>query len=164
MGDLGTDFAGVDDLDYGLTIVSDRRCLLEAVMRRWMISPGSLFYAPTYGGGLIDRVNGETLPGGILASRLESQALEDERVSACEVDVLHIGYTLRIRGVIGDADGPFEFTVDISFGAKTEPVAQPSPTAGEELAAGYGPGSRATSIAGTFAISINGEFVSSGAF
>ena len=114
MTDLGSDFAGVDDLDANLSAVSGRKCLLQAVMRRWITSPGGLHYAPGYGGGIIDLASGIMPSPGAIAARLESQALEDERVESCDVDVSVVGEVVRIKGTIDDADGPFPFTIDMS--------------------------------------------------
>jgi hypothetical protein len=85
MADLGNDLACVFDLDPSVSEVSGRRALAEAIARRWLTPRGTLFYAPTYGAGLITYLHGEM------------QSVE-----------------IRVGGRLTDAAGPFRFVLSVS--------------------------------------------------
>lgn len=115
MADLGDDFHCIDDVDFGLTEVSGRRALAEAVARRWLTRRGTLFYDPAYGFGLEDWLHGERRQAvSTLSAALENEALRDERVLAATVEVRFEGETLFIRGELTDADGPFRLVANVS--------------------------------------------------
>ena len=115
MADLGDDFHCLDDVDFGLTEVTGRRCLAEAVARRWFTRRGTLFYDPAYGLGLEDWLHGERHKAmSTLAPALENEALRDERVLAAEVAVHFEGETLFIRAELTDADGPFRLVANVA--------------------------------------------------
>ena len=108
---LGSDFAGVTDLDFSLSDVSGRRALAEAVARRWLTPRGSLIYDPDYGQGLLEYTHVSTDGVDGLRAALESEALKDERVEDVAVDVTLVNEVLTIRGRLVDAEGPFDLTV-----------------------------------------------------
>jgi len=114
MADLGNDLACVTDIDPSLPLVEGRRALAEAIVRRWITPPGGLFYAPSYGAGLL-----LTLHGGIqsverIATELQNEALKDERVREIDVRVALEGDMLRVSARVTDAAGPFRFVLGVS--------------------------------------------------
>ena len=113
--DFGTDFNCVFDVDANLTVVSGRLVLAQAVVRRWLCNPGTLFYSKTYGAGLLGYLSGPLDNADEIASRCEDQALQDDRVQACTVTVTILGKnTLRVDGYIDPGDGPFPLTLTLS--------------------------------------------------
>ncbi len=111
---LGTDFSGTDDIDNNLTPVSGRLMLAQAVARRWLTEPGSLFYDPEYGYGLKRLLNASIDSTGAIAAGLSAEALKDERVETCVVDVVLEGEDLAISGRLTDLTGPFTLTLTLS--------------------------------------------------
>jgi hypothetical protein len=111
---LGTDFDGVMDIDKNLTPVSGRRMLAQAVARRWLTEPGGLFYAPDYGYGLKRHLNASIDNPGSIAAGLRAEAMKDERVEDCQVDVTYQDEELVIKGRLSDAVGPFDLTLRLS--------------------------------------------------
>ena len=124
--DVGTDCSTYPRLDPSFALISGPRVVLESVARRWSTSlGGGLFYDPTYGFGTPLLLNAaltqQMLPG--IAAQLESQALQDERVKACDVTLTFVSQTgaLTIAGAVTLADGPFSLvmTVDAATGKQT---------------------------------------------
>lgn len=111
---LGTDIGGVTDIDANLTMVSGKRCVAEAVARRWIEEPGGLWYDQDYGAGLMRYLNGSDRDIGTLPSRLEIEARKDERVDDCQVSVDLVGDVLSVSGRLYVATGPFEFVFALS--------------------------------------------------
>jgi hypothetical protein len=111
--DLGSDFACVMDLDPNLTVVSGRLALGQAVARRWLTIPGTLWYDRTYGAGLLAAINGAVQSTESWSSILETEALKDERVLECTVSVSFANETLTVLGRLVDAEGPFDLTVAV---------------------------------------------------
>jgi hypothetical protein len=112
--DHGSDISCVFDVDANLTVVTGRLVLGQAIARRWLATPGSLFYDPTYGAGLIGFLSGTISTADEIASVLEDEALKDERVDACKVAVTVVGRTLEIQGLLTDGEGPFPMTLNVS--------------------------------------------------
>lgn len=113
--ELGFDFSCVQDLDPRLGQVSGQSALIEAIARRWLTTPGTLFYDRQYGGGLLAMLNASYPTENRLQYLLERQALEDERVQDAEVSVSFKEATgvLTIQGRITAADGPFDLTLSV---------------------------------------------------
>jgi hypothetical protein len=111
---LGTDFWGVEDIDNNLTPVSGRLGLAQAVARRWLTDPGTLFYAPEYGYGLRRHLNAALEDTGSVASGLAAEAKKDERVEDCKVDVTFLEEALTINGRLVAATGPFDLVLSLS--------------------------------------------------
>ena len=111
---IGVDFDCVTDITSGLTTVSGRKALAQAVARRWITHPGDLIDAPDYGFGLLSYLSGAMQSTNAIASGLVAEALKDERVESCTVDVTFIGDALTVVGRIEDAAGPFDFTFTLS--------------------------------------------------
>jgi hypothetical protein len=104
---------------YGLDpmgrMVSGRRAILEAILRRWITPKGRLGYNGNYGFCVPDYVNDDVGPRELAAIRtgMSRQALEDERVLSCEIAItvppLGIG-KYKFTASLEDADGPFTGT------------------------------------------------------
>lgn len=113
MADLGDDFSCVFDIDWNLTEVSGRLAVAQAVARRWITFPGTLFYDPTYGFGLELYLNEPAENLGGLSTALENEALKDERVAACSCVVTADQGELSVRATLEDDDGPFTLVVTL---------------------------------------------------
>lgn len=115
MADLGTDFAGFSDITPTLATVSGRRGLIESIARRFITPPGALWYDPDYGFDLRVFLSGTvTASAGQIASGVIAEAEKDERVEQASCDVKFIGTTLFVKVGIADANGPFEFVLQVS--------------------------------------------------
>ena len=88
--------------------------LAEAVARRWLTPEGGLFSDPTYGAGLSQALHGTVDDLDQLLTRLEQQALLDERVLRVEIAGALEGETLVVRARLTDADGPFRLVLEVS--------------------------------------------------
>jgi hypothetical protein len=115
MADLGSDFAGVADLDANLSIVTGRRCLIENLARRTCTQKGGMLDDPTYGEPVHDLV-GDVFDEIRYAQKLEQQFLDDERVDEAGVTATYNEATreARLDCVVDDGDGPFELTIAVS--------------------------------------------------
>lgn len=115
MADLGSDFAGVDDLDANLSIVTGRRCLIENLARRLVTEKTGMLDDPTYGEPLHDIV-GDVFDPIEYAQKVERQFLDDERVEAASVSATYDIATrsAMLNGVVDDGDGPFDFVIAVS--------------------------------------------------
>lgn len=115
--DHGTDFSCVTDLDAGLSTVSGRTCLLQAIARRLITPPGALLGSPDYGYDCRKWINcTHPRPLGGIASAVAKEARKDERVlaAASNVEFDEDTNTMTIKFELLDADGPFEATISIS--------------------------------------------------
>lgn len=117
MADLGTDFDLGTDLSPTMGLVSGRKCLAQAILRRLTTQRGTLERHPTYGFDLPAHLN-ETLDAGArlaIQQGILTQAQEDERVLRAAVAVEVVGMRkLRVRLDLTDADGPFRLTLAVS--------------------------------------------------
>lgn len=118
--DFGTDVSTfVDgDLDPFFRVISGKRVVAEAIVRRWTTPQGGLFFDENFGRDVRDLLGQATSPQTLFALKnaLVAQAEEDERVHEARVDVSLNPQTRRllIRGEIVTADGPFSFVVSVS--------------------------------------------------
>lgn len=114
MADLGNDISCVFDVDSALTVVSGRVALAEAIARRWITPPGGLFYDPTYGAGLQTFLHGSMQSVETIGSILENEALKDDRLIGCTVEVRLEGDELVVRARLEDGEGPFRFVLNVT--------------------------------------------------
>lgn len=119
---LGTDvstFVGTDGLDRQFRVISGARAVAEAVARRWLTPRDSLVYAPGYGEDVRELLNGAVTQPILAAfqSSLEAQALADERVEACSVQIAESGppaaRSLKITASLVTASGPFRLVLTV---------------------------------------------------
>ena len=116
--DFGSDLSCTLDLDPRCIVVTGRRLLAEAVVRRWITPRGGLIDDPNYGTDVTAYINDDVTPRDIasLKSAMAQEAEKDERVNSCDISIeippQGIGvYT--ITAVIHDNDGPFTLVASI---------------------------------------------------
>lgn len=110
MADLGSDFAGVDDIDANLTEADGETAYVQAIARRYLDS--GIFYAEEYGKSVAALLNAGIAPARERAA-LEAQALADERTHTAAVSFdLDDDGNLEIRVELTSAVGPYTLTVD----------------------------------------------------
>jgi hypothetical protein len=108
---LGSDFAGVFDMDPNLSFVSGRMCHLQAVARAWLQAPGSEPDAPHIGLGLAQLI-GDDFDARNLQADAERQALYDERTMNTTVVATDDGNgNITLNGTIEDEVGPLSFVL-----------------------------------------------------
>lgn len=106
---LGIDIAtpGAADLDPYFGLVSEGRCLVEALARRLVTPRGSLFYAPGYGYDLRQWVNDDLDVGDL--REIERAAAEecraDERVDDAYIDATFSDDRLSLVGTVTTVSG-----------------------------------------------------------
>ena len=116
---FGTDVSSFKegDLDPFFGLIAGARVIAEAIVRRWTTPEGGLFYDPSFGRDVRALIGQACTAQSLFALRaqLAAQAEEDERVLEATIDVaLDIATrTLRIRGEIRTALGPFSLVVSI---------------------------------------------------
>lgn len=109
---------GMVGLDPYFKTISGHRLVIESVCSRWLQPQGSLVWAPTIGrdirGLLGARIDDALLRA--VASSLESEAENDDRVDTCEVDLVMLaGNKIKLTATIAlrDSDSyEFVLTVD----------------------------------------------------
>jgi hypothetical protein len=92
--DLGSDFAGILDVDAALTVVSGWRNLGNALGRRLTTANGALFYDPDYGYDLRSLLNAALRNTTHIASRIIQEMLKDTRVQKATAIVTFSGDTI----------------------------------------------------------------------
>ena len=112
--DYGEDFAGVEDLDFGLTTVSGPRVVAQDVARELITPKGALFYNRQYGND-VRRFLNAALPTnlGTIAASVEATALKDERVYNARASVSFANEALVIVLRLLLATGPFDMTLTV---------------------------------------------------
>jgi len=115
MADLGTDFAGVTDIDPSLTVVSGRLGLAHAVARRLTTPAGGLIDDPSYGFDTRLFVNATTKRS-FLEGRIAEECLKEERVSDVDVTVTFdtASSTLVLNIALTTADDTFSLTLNVT--------------------------------------------------
>ena len=86
--DFGSDFSCVDDFEEEMRVISDPALLIgQALVRRWQTPRGMLIDDEDYGTDLTEYLNEDVDQLALARMRAEtrSEALKDERVSACNV-------------------------------------------------------------------------------
>ncbi len=88
----------------------------QAVARRWQTPRGGLVDDPNYGTDVSDEVGDDLDPGDLarLAQSLAAEALKDERVLTCTVQVSLLAGVLTAAARIGTGQGPFQLVVGIT--------------------------------------------------
>lgn len=111
--DYGEDFAGIDDVDYGLTTISGPALVAQDVARELGTPFGSVWYAREYGNDLRRYLNAVSPNVGSVAASAESTALRDERVQRAFARVTFMAEVLTVQLRIYLASGPFDMTVTV---------------------------------------------------
>lgn len=116
MGDLGSDFGGVTDLDPALPTVSGRRGLAQALARRLTTPAGALLDDPDYGYDTRLLVNAP-FNSAFVEARIAAECLKDERVDDVEVTVAFDSATQTVMIAIvvtPSGDDAFPLTLNVS--------------------------------------------------
>jgi hypothetical protein len=113
--EVGSTISCTTGLDPMGRVVSGRRAILEACVRRWITPKGRLGYNLNYGFCVTDYLNDDVSPRDLAVIRngMVTQALEDDRVLSCEIEIV-----IPPRGIgkyqfiasLEDAEGPFTGT------------------------------------------------------
>ena len=115
--DLGSDFAGVLDIDAALTVVSGWRNLGNALARRLTTANGALFYDPDYGYDLRSLLNAAVRDTAKIGARIIKEMLKDKRVQSATANVTFSGDTLVAHVGItpkGDDNPAFSLVMNVS--------------------------------------------------
>lgn len=115
MADLGSDIAGIRDVDAALSVVTGRPALAQAILRRLTTTRGALPEDVTYGYDVTALI-GSTAPMSIVEQRCREQALGEEEVHDASVAAAldpKTG-TLQIALSVVASEGPFELTISVS--------------------------------------------------
>lgn len=124
MAELGSDIGGALDLDPGLRVVTGRRALADAIVRRLTNRRGVFPDWPDYGFD-VQSVIGTTLTESQVRQLIAEQCLLEEEVEAAVVSLSTSGETLRVLVSVTDATGPFDLTLNVSD-VTTEAIIPPS--------------------------------------
>jgi len=99
---LGSDFSGVNDLDFALTFLEgeeqERLAFIQAIQRRLSTPRGALFYDESYGLDLRTFLSDNISPA-VMQGIIAAEIRKDERVANSEVTVtpdpvIHGKYTV----------------------------------------------------------------------
>lgn len=112
---LGTDIAGVLDLDAGLTTVSGRLALAQRILRRLTTPRGGLLGSSSYGYDVLSMV-GSSVPASVVEQRVLEQVLYEEEVedAQCAATMNAATSEMTVELSVVDADGPFDLVLTAS--------------------------------------------------
>jgi phage baseplate assembly protein W len=111
---LGTDFAGVTDIDAAWSVTkTPRQALAEAVARRLVTPRGAYADFPDYGFDTSALI-GSALRDSAIRQRVTEQVYLEEEIQSCQVDIVRTGTAMQINVALEDAEGPFDLTLNIS--------------------------------------------------
>lgn len=110
MTDLGSDIAGISDLDAALSEVSGRTALAQACLRRLNTPTGTHPEDPSYGYSLVE-VIGSGVTDLQIDQGVSAQMHAEEEIEQAFVEVLRIGDAIEITIEAVDSAGPFTLTV-----------------------------------------------------
>lgn len=115
MADLGKSILGILDIDADLSFGEGNLALAHDLARRLVTEPGGLTDSPSYGYGL-QLLLSTPVDAQSVQRRIEEQCLQDERVRDVEAVITQSedASTMNVQIWIETADGPFEFTLDVS--------------------------------------------------
>jgi len=116
--DFGSDLSCTLDLDPRCVVVTGRRLLAEAIVRRWITHRGGLIDDPNFGTDVTAYLNDDVTPADIAAlkSAMASEAEKDERVNSCDIDVEippHGTGVYVITAQVHDNAGPFQLVISV---------------------------------------------------
>lgn len=113
MAELGKSILGILDVDADLSFGDGNLALAHDLARRLVTS--ELLDDPAYGYNLYVLLS-STVDAASVQRRIAAQFMQDERVQEAEVGVVQDlpNATIRIACWVLTANGPFEFTLEIS--------------------------------------------------
>lgn len=116
----GSDFSGVEDIDFGLSVVEGREAYIQAIARRYISPRGGHRYARGYGLDLRNYL-ADHIPLGVAQSAIAAEARKDERTrsaTAVVVDDATTGTrTASVHVVPRDETDPFTLTLTLGADA-----------------------------------------------
>lgn len=126
MAELGSDIAGVFDLDTALSVVTGRTALAQQILRRLTTPRGGLPGTPTYGYDL-ESLIGANIIASVVEQRVEEQVLDEEEVRDASADVVFDARSSQLTVTINavDSQGPFELVLsanELTFSAFIDDV------------------------------------------
>jgi phage baseplate assembly protein W len=116
--DFGSDISATAELNAAFSLVSGKRAVAEACIRRLTTPRGGLFYAPNYGTDvremLAARLDATRL--GSWRARIESELRKDDRIQSAQAELTLHPETERvvISARVATSEGPFTFTLAAS--------------------------------------------------
>lgn len=115
---IGADINCASGLDPLFTLVTGRAALVQAIARRLQTPRGTLAWigdTADYGYDVRQHLADDLSPRllSAIATRVEAEALADERVRAAVASVTLLAGVLRVALSITDAAGPFRLTLSI---------------------------------------------------
>ncbi len=112
---FGADVSTWPDLDGSFALITGKRVVAEAALRRLMTPRGALVGAPNYGLDLRGWVNASYTPAqlGRLQADIAAECEKDERVRSADVTVTADTTTmsLTVQVALDTNDGPFGMTL-----------------------------------------------------
>jgi hypothetical protein len=117
--DYGVDVAmnaSMTGMDPAMKMVSGRRALAEALVRRLQTPNGRLIDDPDYGYDLLGELNDDVDPSAVgrIGAQAASECQKDERVIACTATASFTLGVLTVGLVVTDSKGPFRLVVAAS--------------------------------------------------
>lgn len=118
---LGIDIRCLVDLDPGFSLISGPNCLAQDLAHRFATQRGQLLYDTDYGRPINQLLN-EGIPvsnpgvATLVAKNLEAEALKDDRVSTCSVQITFndAAKSMAATIAVGTATGDFSLVVGIT--------------------------------------------------
>jgi hypothetical protein len=120
----GSDISGVEDLDFGLSVVEGRAALVQAVARRYLSPRGGHRYARAYGLDLRAYL-ADPVPAPVAQSAIAAEARKDARVRSAAAVVTDDAETgVRTADVsIAPRDEGAAFRLTFTLDATTDELA-----------------------------------------
>jgi hypothetical protein len=115
LADLGKSILGILDIDADLSFGDGNLAFAHDEARRLCTEPGGLMDDPAYGYGL-QLLLSSTIDGPSVERKIEQQLLQDERALEADATVIADSEqkTVSVPIALETADGPFEFTLNVS--------------------------------------------------
>jgi phage baseplate assembly protein W len=113
MAELGSDIAGVFDVDATLSVATGRRALAQAILRRLTTPRGGLIDSPAYGYDVTALI-GSAVPPSIVEQRVLEQVVAEQEVKDARCTVTFTRDTLTVDIQVEEGDGPFSLTLTAS--------------------------------------------------
>lgn len=117
MPDYGSDIESSLGLDPSFALVTGRRAVAQALVRRYGTPRGGLFYDPEYGFDLRLFVNSNVTEAMLfqISSGAEAEAVKDQRVLSCSVSAAFDAPTETLRVTVSAVSqfGPFSLVLGI---------------------------------------------------
>lgn len=113
---FGSSWSCVSDLTMPSIMATGFRIVAEAIARRWMTPRGFLISDPNYGFDLTGMIGDDIDVAKLaqLGQGATAEALKDERVKSCTLQLTFVDGTLTVRALVNTNQGPFRFVASVS--------------------------------------------------